>query len=234
MTIADQIEIVRQNIDQYTEEAGRPAGSVRLLAVSKTHPASAIQEAYESGITEFGESYLQEALTKIDACKNIPLIWHFIGPIQSNKTRAIAENFDWVQSVDREKVLRRLSEQRPGQLGPLRICIQANIFSEPQKKGANPQELPQLLDLAEELPNIELRGLMVLPPPVSEFDRQLEQFTKVTQIFNELKQKHSQMDRLSMGMSGDIKAAIFAGSDMVRVGTGIFGQRKPRKPDNQN
>ncbi len=229
MTIADQIQRVRQNIDQYCLESGRQSKQVKLLAVSKTHPPSAIQEAYESGITEFGESYLQEALEKIEACKSLPVVWHFIGPIQSNKTRQIAENFDWVQSVDREKILNRLSDQRPAALGPLRICIQANLFNETQKQGVNRQALNSLLAKAASLPNIELRGLMVIPPPQAEFSLQLTQFQKVESIFNQLKKQFSTLDTLSMGMSGDIKAAIAANSTMVRVGTGIFGQRKTKQ-----
>ena len=228
MTIADQIQRVRQNIDQYCRESGRQPKQVKLLAVSKTHPPSAIQEAYESGITEFGESYLQEALEKIEACKKLPVVWHFIGPIQSNKTRQIAENFDWVQSVDREKILNRLNEQRPTAIGPLRICIQANLFREPQKQGVSPEELDAMLAKAASLPNIELRGLMVIPPPQAEFDAQLKQFHQVESIFYELQKTYPTMDTLSMGMSGDIGAAIAANSTMVRVGTGIFGQRRAK------
>lgn len=232
MTIADQIQLVRQNIEQHCVEAKRPLNAVKLLAVSKTHPPQAIQEAYESGITEFGESYLQEALDKISACKNYPIVWHFIGPIQSNKTRLIAENFDWVQSVDRKKILLRLNEQRPPELGPIRICLQANLFDEPQKKGANQSELTSLLAIAEDLPNIELRGLMVIPPKQSAFEIQLEQFQFVESLFNQYSTKYPSMDTLSMGMSGDIKAAIFANSTMVRVGTGIFGQRNNKPTEN--
>lgn len=228
MTIADQIQLVRQKIQDYCVEAGRQPEQVKLLAVSKTHPSKAIQEAYESGITEFGESYLQEALEKIEECRSHPIVWHFIGPIQSNKTRPIAENFDWVQSVDRKKILTRLSEQRPAELGPLRVCIQANLFDEPQKKGAKPEELKELLAFADQLPNIELRGLMVIPPPQSEFKEQLSQFEEVASVFKELSGHYASMDTLSMGMSGDIKAAIRAKSNMVRVGTGIFGPRNPK------
>ncbi|TQV85337.1 YggS family pyridoxal phosphate-dependent enzyme [Aliikangiella coralliicola] len=226
MNIADQIREVRLNINQYCAQAGRSPSRVKLLAVSKTHPAIAIQDAYESGITEFGESYLQESLVKIEECKHIPIIWHFIGPIQSNKTRPIAENFDWVQSVDREKIITRLDQQRPPQLGPLKVCIQANLFNEPQKKGVSQEQLTQLLAIAAALPNIQLRGLMVIPPKRDTYQEQLAQFNQVSEIFNELRKEFTNMDTLSMGMSGDMEAAIASGSNMVRVGTGIFGPRR--------
>ncbi len=226
MNIADQINLVRQNIEQCCQTANRPLCEVKLLAVSKTHPASAIQQAYESGITQFGESYLQESLEKINQCKDLNITWHFIGPIQSNKTRPIAENFDWVQSVDRVKIVNRLNEQRPSTLPPLNICIQANLFNEPQKKGAKLEELESIITLANSLPNINAKGLMVIPPPQQEINKQLEQFALVKTIFDNLQQKFHQLDTLSMGMSGDIQAAIASGSTMVRVGTGIFGARK--------
>jgi len=225
MTIADQIQLVRLKINQSCAANGREPAQVRLLAVSKTHPASAIQAAYESGITEFGESYLQEAVEKIQQLRELPLCWHFIGPLQSNKTRAIAEHFDWVQSVDREKILRRLDEQRPSGMAPLQVCIQANLFDEPQKQGATQTELPGLLEIAEQLPHIQLRGLMVIPPPQSDPQQQATQFSRVAAVFHELRQHHPSMDTLSMGMSDDMAAAIAAGSNLVRVGTAIFGVR---------
>ena len=228
MTIADQILQVRQNINQYCRESGRNPDQVRLLAVSKTHPASAIQAAYASGITEFGESYLQEALDKIRACGTLPICWHFIGPIQSNKTRAIAENFQWVQSVERDKILRRLSEQRPPHLAPLNICIQANLFEEPTKQGASGEQLNELLALSMALPRIRLRGLMVIPPPQADLSKQRAQFQQVAEIFYRFKKQYSSMDTLSMGMSGDLPAAIAEGSNMVRVGTAIFGPRQAK------
>ena len=225
MTIAEQIQQVRQNINQYCENSGRTLGEVRLLAVSKTHPASAIQEAYASGITEFGESYVQEAIDKIATTRELGITWHFIGPIQSNKTRSIAENFDWVQSVDREKILTRLNAQRSAHLAPLQVCIQANLFDEPQKKGASLEALPKLLAIAASLPNIRVRGLMVIPPRQESQTEQLAQFKRVAEIYRQLQQDFQSLDTLSMGMSGDMKAAIAQGSNMVRVGTGIFGPR---------
>ena len=225
MNIADQIQHVRLNIDQLCTQYQRAKGDVRLLAVSKTHPVSLIQEAVANGITEFGESYLQEALDKIAFFRSRELIWHFIGPLQSNKTKLIAENFDWVQSVDRLKILHRLNDQRPQNLKPLQVCIQANLFDEPQKKGALVHELAELLATANELPHINLRGLMVIPPQQNDFERQLRQFSQVETIYRQLQQEYKTMDTLSMGMSGDMKAAIGCGSNMVRIGTGIFGVR---------
>lgn len=225
MNIADQIQQVRLSINQYCVESGRESNQVRLLAVSKTHPTSAIQEAYASGITEFGESYVQEAITKIQNCQELNISWHFIGPLQSNKTRLVAENFDWVQSVDRLKILTRLNEQRPSTMAPLKVCIQANLFNEPQKKGAQQSELDELLAIADKLPHISLKGLMVIPPPQKDEKQQMHQFQQVNQIYQQLRLKFPQMDTLSMGMSGDMKSAIFNQSNMVRVGTAIFGPR---------
>ena len=225
MNIADQIQHVRLNIDQACVESGREALQVRLLGVSKTHPASVIQDACRSGITEFGESYLQEALSKIEQCRDLPISWHFIGPIQSNKTRPIAENFDWVQSVDRVKILSRLNDQRPTGLAPLQVCIQANLFGEAQKKGVGLVELPDLLAIADKLPNIDLRGIMVIPPKQASHEAQLIQFKEVANIYAKFKQDFPSMDTLSMGMSNDLRAAIYSGSNMIRIGTGIFGPR---------
>ncbi len=233
MTIADQIQQVRLNIQQLqAEQPLQPSnlqhnsqGKLRLLAVSKTHPASQIQEAYESGITEFGESYLQEALKKIQFCQNLPITWHFIGALQSNKTRLIAENFDWVQSVCKEKQLIRLNEQRPEQLKPLQVCIQVNFFGENQKSGANPDDLGKLFELSSSLSNIQLRGIMAIPPKQDDFKQQLEQFNQIAHLYQNLKRAHSKIDTLSIGMSGDMRAAILAGSTLLRIGTAIFGPR---------
>jgi PLP dependent protein len=244
MNIADQIHSVRQNIERYylqyqqsvdqnpafKKSALNSTAQPRLLAVSKTHPADLIQQAAENGITDFGESYLQEACDKITQLKSLNLCWHFIGPIQSNKTRLIAEHFDWVQSVDRLKILQRLSQQRPQSLAPLQICLQANLFAEPQKKGADREGLAALIKAAFELPNICLRGIMVIPPKQSDYALQLEQFQQVSQIYQHLNQTlaDNQMDTLSMGMSSDMQAAIMSGSNMVRVGTALFGQREDK------
>jgi PLP dependent protein len=225
MTIADQIQQVRANIQLFCQECARPPENVRLLAVSKTHPINAIQAAYESGITDFGESYIQEAVTKINALSHLPITWHFIGPVQSNKTKLIAAHFDWVQSVDREKILQRINDQRPTTLPPINVCLQANLFNEPQKQGANLNQIQHLLAIAQTLPNITVRGIMVIPPAEQEFTLQMQRFKQVNQVFTTLKQNYHDLDTLSMGMSGDIKAAIFNQSTMVRVGTAIFGQR---------
>lgn len=225
MSITERINIIRSEIDHYLTKYHINIKELKLLAVSKTHPASAIQAAYDAGITEFGESYLQEALEKISLLKQFPIIWHFIGPIQSNKTRDIAANFDWVQSADRSKILTRLSEQRPPRLEPINTCIQLNYFQEPQKKGASISELPELLELASKLPNIRLRGLMAIPPKTDCFETQKSQYLQIAKCFNEHKQEFPQMDTLSIGMSSDLEAAIAAGSSMVRVGTALFGTR---------
>jgi len=224
-TIVEQIQQVKLNITQYCKESKRLPEDIRLLAVSKTHPSSKIQDAYAGGITEFAESYLQEGLKKIQDCQHLPITWHFIGPIQSNKTRLIAQYFDWVQSVDREKILIRLNQQRPANAKPLQVCIQVNLFNEPQKKGVALNQLADLLAIANELPHISLRGLMVIPPQQMSFDKQQQQFAEVAKVYSQFKQEFSSMDTLSMGMSSDMHAAIISGSTMVRVGTGIFGVR---------
>lgn len=225
MNIAEQIVSIRLNIDQLCAGSNRATDQVRLLAVSKTHPARAVQVAAEQGVTEFGESYLQEALAKIEALKGLSLIWHFIGPLQSNKTKLIAENFDWVQSVDREKIILRLAEQRPADLKPLQICIQANLFDEKQKKGVNSNQLEELLEITSQQSHVKLRGLMVIPPKQTSFNKQMAQFEMVFKIYNQLKTQYPTMDTLSMGMSDDMAAAIKCGSNMIRVGTAIFGVR---------
>ncbi len=225
MTILSNIKNVRQDIKNACCKYHININKLKLLAVSKTHPTSAIQAAFESGITEFGESYLQEAIEKIQSLQQKAIVWHFIGPIQSNKTRQIASHFDWVQSVDRKKLLTRLNDQRPSELKPLNICIQLNYFNEPQKKGVNQEELPDLLDLAEQLPNIRLRGFMAIPPKTNCFETQLSQYKKIAACFYRYQKDFPHMDTLSIGMSADIEAAIASGSTMIRVGTALFGQR---------
>lgn len=232
MTITDRIKNVRQDLHDLCAKYHININELKLLAVSKTHPASAIQAAYEAGITEFGESYLQEAVNKIQSLAELPITWHFIGPIQSNKTRLISANFDWVQSVDREKLLIRLNEQRPNNMSPLNTCIQINYFDEPQKKGAKQDEITELLELANQLPNINLRGLMAIPPKTDCFDTQLSQYRQIAACFERCQNQFPQMDTLSIGMSNDLDAAIGAGSTMVRVGTALFGSRK-NKPGKQ-
>ena len=226
MTIADRVENIRQEISDVCAKHHINNNKITLLAVSKTHSVDAVQAAYETGIRQFGESYLQEALGKLTKLNHLPIIWHFIGPIQSNKTKPIAENFDWVQSVDRKKLLVRLSEQRPNHLDPINTCIQINYFNEAQKKGVQLNELTELLDLASSLPNIKLRGLMAIPPKTNSFGQQLAQYQQIVCCFNKAQQDYPQMDTLSIGMSNDLEAAIMAGSTMVRIGTALFGKRK--------
>lgn len=225
LTITDQIKNVLQLITDTCTKYQVAPNRLKLLAVSKTHPAKSIQAAYAAGLTEFGESYIQESIDKINQLKSLNIIWHFIGPIQSNKTRLISENFNWVQSVDRLKILNRLNEQRPHHLPPLNICIQINYFNEPQKKGALKREIRPLLELAEQLPNITLRGFMAIPPKVDSFEQQIQQYKQIESCFNQHKKNFPQMDTLSIGMSNDLEAAVASGSTMVRIGTALFGAR---------
>lgn len=223
--IASNLETVRQQLQQAAADAGRAADDVTLLAVSKTRPAEDLRTAFEQGQRDFGENYLQESLEKVEALADLPLCWHFIGPIQSNKTRPIAENFHWVHSVDREKIGRRLAEQRPAELPPLNICLQVNISAEASKSGCLPEDVPALAAALAELPNVVLRGLMAIPAATEDEAAQRAVFAQMRTLLSELQQQHPQMDTLSMGMSGDMDAAIAEGSTMVRIGTAIFGAR---------
>jgi pyridoxal phosphate enzyme (YggS family) len=214
--------------------AGREAGTVRLLAVSKTFPAARVVELAQLGQRAFGESYLQEALPKISQCRNerpdLALEWHFIGPIQSNKTRAIAENFDWVQSVDREKTARRLSEQRPGTMEPLDVCLQVNVSEEQTKSGCAPADAHGLAAAIASLPRLRLRGVMAIPAPTVDPSRQRAQCASIRRVYEELLAAGHALDTLSMGMSDDLEAAIAEGATMVRVGTALFGARAKASP----
>lgn len=223
--IADNISEIRERIHAFEQRYDRPQGAVTLLAVSKKQPIDAIREAYEAGIRDFGENYLQEAEAKIDALSNLDAIWHFIGPIQSNKTRPIAERFHWVHSVDRLKIARRLSEQRNPSMPPLQVCIQVNLSGESSKSGVNPAETEQLCQQIESLAHLELRGLMAIPAPQEEFARQRQVFHELADQFHRLSAQFSRFDTLSMGMSGDYEAAIAEGSTMIRIGTSLFGPR---------
>ncbi|AOE62747.1 YggS family pyridoxal phosphate-dependent enzyme [Pseudomonas corrugata] len=221
-TIADNIAQVRSRIRAAEQAAHRAADSVQLLAVSKTKPAQALREAYAAGLRDFGENYLQEALGKQIELTDLPLIWHFIGPIQSNKTRAIAEHFDWVHSVDRLKIAQRLSEQRPAGLPPLNICIQVNVSGEASKSGCTPEDLPALADAISALPHLTLRGLMAIPEPTEERAAQDAAFAAVQGLQASLALP---LDTLSMGMSHDLESAIAQGATWVRIGTALFGAR---------
>jgi len=221
-TIADNIFHVGSRIQTATQAAHRPENSVQLLAVSKTKPAEALREAYAAGLRDFGENYLQEALGKQLELADLPLIWHFIGPIQSNKTRAIAEHFDWVHSVDRLKIAQRLSEQRQAELPPLNICIQVNVSGEASKSGCTPADLPALAETINALPRLKLRGLMAIPEPTEDRAEQDAAFAAVQKLQASL---DLPLDTLSMGMSHDLESAIAQGATWVRIGTALFGAR---------
>ncbi|MEO6676454.1 MAG: YggS family pyridoxal phosphate-dependent enzyme [Pseudomonas sp.] len=226
-TIADNILQVSSRIQAATQAAHRAAHSVQLLAVSKTKPAEALREAYAAGLRDFGENYLQEALGKQLELADLPLIWHFIGPIQSNKTRAIAEHFAWVHSVDRLKIAQRLSEQRPADLPPLNICIQVNVSGEDSKSGCTPADLPALAKAISELPRLKLRGLMAIPEPTEDRAAQDAAFAAVQHLQASL---DLPLDTLSMGMSHDLESAIAQGATWVRIGTALFGARDYGQP----
>ena len=226
-TIADNIGLVSQRIRAAADAVQRDANSIHLLAVSKTKPAEAVREAYAAGISDFGENYLQEALGKQAELTDLPLSWHFIGPIQSNKTRAIAENFAWVHSVDRLKIAERLSEQRPAELPPLNICIQVNVSGEASKSGCTPADLPALANAISALPRLKLRGLMAIPEPTEERAAQDAAFAAVRELQTHL---NLALDTLSMGMSHDLESAIAQGATWVRIGTALFGARDYGQP----
>jgi pyridoxal phosphate enzyme (YggS family) len=224
-TIASNLQAVRDAIAHAAAGCSRQASEIRLLAVSKTFPPNALREAYAAGQACFAESYVQEALGKIDALRDLAIEWHYIGPIQSNKTRAIAENFMWVHSVDRLKIAERLSEQRPAHLPPLQVCLQVNISGEDSKSGAAPDELDALAHAVAKLPKLRLRGLMTVPAPSEDVAAQRLPFAQLRELRDRLNRQGLQLDTLSMGMSHDFAAAIAEGATMVRIGTAIFGDR---------
>ena len=219
------ISAVDRRIRAAEDAAGRPTGSVSLLAVSKTKPPDQVREAYKSGLTAFGENYAQEMAEKARGLADLPLSWHFIGPIQSNKTAIIAEISDWVHSVDRLKIARRLSEQRPPEKGPLNILLQVKTSDEDSKSGVLPEALPELIAAIAELPHLMLRGLMTIPAPTRDTMLQRQPFRVLRETLLSLQQAQPELDTLSMGMSGDLEAAIAEGATLVRVGTDIFGAR---------
>lgn len=230
--IEKSLQAVRERIARAVINAGRDVRSVHLLAVSKTWPALALREAYAAGQTAFGESYLQEALDKMAALADLPLEWHFIGPIQSNKTRPIAENFAWVHGVDRLKIAERLAQARPEILPPLNICLQVNVSGEKSKSGVVPEEVEKLARATAQLPNLNLRGLMAIPRPTADMAEQRAQFQVLRKLFDQLNAEGLELDTLSMGMSDDLEAAIMEGATIVRVGSAIFGEReKPKNTD---
>lgn len=225
--IAQNLQTVHQRIRAACAAAGRPGDAVRLLAVSKTFPAEDVREAHAAGQVAFGENYIQEGVDKIASLRDFPLQWHCIGPIQSNKTRLVAEHFDWVHSVDRLKIAQRLSDQRPDGLAPLQVCLQVNTDGGSTKSGAQPDEVLALARAVMVLPRLVLRGLMTIPDPVQGFEAEVALHRRATALFEQVRAELAppQWDTLSMGMTADLEAAITAGSTMVRVGTAIFGRR---------
>lgn len=224
--IKNNISLIEDAIKKAQEKVEASKHHVTLIAVSKTKSAEQIKEAYSAGIQNFGENYLQEAIVKIQALHALPITWHFIGPIQSNKTKFIAEYFDWVHSVSRVKEAMLLNQARPACAKPINICIQVNLDQEASKSGASLEELDELIPQVVAMPWLSLRGLMVIPKPIDDFDEQVSSFQRLTNLLKSLNQKHGlSMDTLSMGMSHDYEAAIKAGSTMVRIGQAIFGKR---------
>lgn len=221
-TIAENIAKVGVRIREAAQASQRDCAAVGLLAVSKTKPAAAIREAFAAGVQDFGENYLQEALEKQAELSDLALTWHFIGPIQSNKTKPIAEHFAWVHSVDRLKIAQRLSDQRPAHLPALNICLQVNVSGEASKSGCNPDELPELAQAVTQLPNLRLRGLMTIPEPTDDPSEQRAAFARLRELQQSL---NLELDTLSMGMSHDLEAAIAEGATWVRIGTALFGAR---------
>ncbi|MDR7306782.1 YggS family pyridoxal phosphate-dependent enzyme [Rhodoferax saidenbachensis] len=223
--IADNLHAVRSRIAQACTAAGRSADAVQLLAVSKTFGPEAVQAAFDAGQRAFGENYIQEAVEKMAALEHLAVEWHCIGPIQSNKTRLVAEHFQWVHTVDRLKIAQRLSEQRPAHLPPLQVCIQVNVDGGPTKSGVVPDEALALAQAVGALPRLQLRGLMCIPEPAPDFVAASAVFARARGLFNALNTAGLALDTLSMGMSADLDAAVASGSTLVRVGTAIFGGR---------
>jgi pyridoxal phosphate enzyme, YggS family len=228
--IASRLLAIKDQIASLTHQAGRAPDDVQLLAVSKTKPIEAIYAAYQAGQRQFGESYVQEAIPKIQLLQTNPdyadIEWHFIGPLQSNKTKPVAEHFDWVHSVDREKIAQRLNEQRPAHLPALNICLQINISGEQTKSGINADEVFGLAGIISQFPRLKLRGLMTIAENTDDMNVVRDNFLHMQQLFNQLKSQYPSVDTLSMGMTDDMPLAINCGSTMVRIGTAIFGSRE--------
>ncbi len=228
-SIQQNIEHITSQIADVQQKCGRARDSVQLLAVSKTKPNDAILEAAQAGQRAFGENYVQEGVDKVqffaEHHPKLELEWHFIGPIQSNKTRLVAEHFDWVHTIDRDKTAQRLNDQRPSDLPDLQVLIQVNISGEASKSGVEPEQIFALAELISSLPNLTLRGLMSIPANVDDHAAQLATFQRLAELQTQLQKRYPNIDTLSMGMSGDMEAAIEAGSTMVRIGTAIFGAR---------
>ncbi len=223
--VTENLVLISDLLAAAAAEAGRDPSTVRLLAVSKKQPAAKISAAAAAGQRDFGENFVQEGLEKVRSLADLRLTWHFIGHLQSNKTRTVAEYFDWVHTIDRLKTARRLSEQRPEHLPPLNACIQVNVDNEPGKSGVSVQQLPELAGRCADLANVRLRGLMCLPAIRSGFEAQREPFARLRQLRQSLRDDGLDLDTLSMGMSDDFRAAIFEGATIVRIGTAVFGER---------
>lgn len=223
--IVSNLQAIHKAIEQAAGAAKRAPSGIKLLAVSKTFSASAVRKAYDAGQREFGENYVQEALDKMSELRDLQIIWHFIGPIQSNKTRVIAENFAWVHGVDRLKIAQRLSEQRPQDLPPLNICLQVNVSGEESKSGIAPQEVEQLAREVSKLPRLKLRGLMAIPAPADDEATQCKPFALLRELSQVIVAQGIALDTLSMGMSHDFVAAIQEGANIIRIGTAVFGKR---------
>ncbi|MCV9878478.1 YggS family pyridoxal phosphate-dependent enzyme [Brenneria izbisi] len=228
-TIQQNLQDIRRQISMAAQQCARAPEEITLLAVSKTKPVTAIEAAINAGQRAFGENYVQEGVDKIryfrESQPKTHLEWHFIGPLQSNKSRLVAENFDWFHTVDRLRIAQRLSEQRPATLPPLNVLLQINISNEPSKSGIMTDQLADLAASVMGLPNLRLRGLMAIPAPETDYQRQLAVFRQMTDLFQQLAVRYPHIDTLSMGMTDDMKAAIAAGSTLVRIGTAIFGAR---------
>jgi PLP dependent protein len=225
--LTHNLDAVHQRIALAAQVAGRDTRTIELLAVSKTFPAEDVRAAHAAGQRAFGENYVQEALTKVGALSDLRagIEWHFIGPLQSNKTRPVAENFDWVHSVDRLKIAQRLSEQRPDNLAPLNVCLQVNISGEASKSGVMPDEAASVAHAVAALPKLRLRGLMAIPEPAGDVEQQRVPHRALRELFDKLRADGLELDTLSMGMSDDLEAAVLEGATIVRVGTAIFGAR---------
>jgi pyridoxal phosphate enzyme (YggS family) len=228
-SIPDNLQAVKVRIAGAARAAGRDPAAVVLLAVSKSHAPALIEQAFGAGQRAFGENYVQEALDKMDALARLPIEWHLVGPLQSNKTRLVAARFQWVHTIEREKIARRLCEQRPETLPPLDVLVQVNVSGEASKSGVAPGEVTALAQAVAALPRLRLRGLMAVPEPTHDEQLQRARFREVRELYETLKQGGLPMDTLSMGMTADMQAAIAEGSTMVRIGTAIFGERQKVK-----
>ncbi len=223
--VTENLNVIRDLLAKAALDANRDPESVTLLAVSKKHPLAAIAEAASAGQLDFGENYVQEGAAKVDACGRDDLTWHFIGHLQSNKTRAVAERFDWVHTVDKARIARRLGDQRPGSLPPVNVCLQVNVDDEPDKSGVAVDAAPDLAAEVADIPGVRLRGLMCLPAIRDDFDEQRKPFAVLRELAESISASGIELDTLSMGMTGDFRAAIFEGATIVRIGTAIFGPR---------